>query len=97
MLAFFTVLAPLLAYADQGSVICQRNTHGLHLSCSGKAEKGCSAGTGGVITSGGGFSNLNAQPAYQREAVEAYFQIEDVVLPPHGFYNRSGRGYPVTC
>lgn len=51
--------------------------------------------------SGGGFSNIYAQPAYQKQAVQTYLTQHK---PPYqsysgpnsgqGIYNSSGRGYP---
>jgi tripeptidyl-peptidase-1 len=57
---------------------------------SGKAEVVCSSLTGGVITSGGGFSNLYARPAYQNAQVAAYLQRNQ---PVAGFQPQ-GRAYP---
>lgn len=45
------------------------------------------------FASGGGFANYAAQPAYQAKAVAAYF-ASGVALPPAGYYNTTGRGYP---
>lgn len=54
--------------------------------------------------SGGGFSNIFPQPAYQADAVNAYFRdypppyayydITYNASHSHGVYNRGGRGYP---
>jgi subtilase family serine protease len=80
---------------DSGTPVCARETHGLHMSCTSISETGCSAATGGVITSGGGFSNVFARPAYQRAAVDAYLRAPNVKLPQgKNFYNPLGRGYP---
>ncbi len=62
------------------------------------------------ITSGGGFSNLYAQPPYQTNAVNQYFdEVDGTAMEPYfnatetyvygfylatGYYNRSGRAYP---
>ncbi|KAK9420506.1 putative Peptidase S8/S53 domain-containing protein [Seiridium unicorne] len=43
--------------------------------------------------SGGGFSNFNAQPAYQQQAVADYFQAYDPRYP-NGTFNQSGRAFP---
>ncbi|UPX18779.1 Tripeptidyl-peptidase I [Ascochyta rabiei] len=44
------------------------------------------------FSSGGGFSNIFARPAYQRDAVEAYLdQLGDTYA---GFYNPNGRAFP---
>jgi tripeptidyl-peptidase-1 len=59
---------------------------------SGKAEVVCSSQTGGVITSGGGFSSVFARPAYQNTHVSEYFS--KVGTAPQSGYNANGRGYP---
>jgi len=46
------------------------------------------------FTSGGGFSNISFQPAYQRDAVAAYLADSSVTLPPASMYNAKGRAYP---
>jgi tripeptidyl-peptidase-1 len=50
----------------------------------------CASQTGGVITSGGGFSIYVTQPSYQSQALNYYFANNN---PPSG-YNTNGRGYP---
>lgn len=45
------------------------------------------------ITSGGGFSELTPQPAWQHDAVAAYLAQSDA-LPPAKLFNAGGRGYP---
>ena len=57
---------------------------------SGAPERACQADLGGVITSGGGFSNLNPRPFWQDHAVQSYFMQQ----PYSGAFNRDGRGYP---
>ena len=52
-----------------------------------------SYGTGSLITSGGGFSNVAPQPAWQTAAVAGYL-ASGALLPPAGDYNASGRAYP---
>ncbi|KAF0687563.1 Aste57867_20682 [Aphanomyces stellatus] len=52
----------------------------------------CSSALGSSITSGGGFSNKYARPAYQDDAVQAYLSTRN--LPPSTFFNASGRAYP---
>ncbi|KAJ5223919.1 hypothetical protein N7468_008461 [Penicillium chermesinum] len=56
--------------------------------------------------SGGGFSNIYAQPDYQTKAIKEYFSTANVSYPYYetvdnktigangGIYNRAGRGYP---
>ncbi|KAM3484104.1 hypothetical protein MY8738_002543 [Beauveria namnaoensis] len=57
------------------------------------------------FSSGGGFSNVNAAPDYQKSALATYFSQHDPgyksynttdgVIPSNsGIYNRAGRGYP---
>jgi tripeptidyl-peptidase-1 len=58
----------------------------------GTAEIVCSSITGGGITSGGGFSDVFAQPSYQTSQVAAYFA--NVATAPVSGYNQSGRGIP---
>jgi tripeptidyl-peptidase-1 len=45
------------------------------------------------FASGGGFANYAAMPSYQSKAVAAYL-ASGVALPPAGYFNTSGRGYP---
>jgi tripeptidyl-peptidase-1 len=45
------------------------------------------------FASGGGFSDIAAQPSYQSAAVAAYFN-SGVKFPDTGYFNRSGRGFP---
>jgi tripeptidyl-peptidase-1 len=45
------------------------------------------------FASGGGFSWVASQPAYQTKAVTAYL-ASGVKLPPAAMYNAKGRGYP---
>jgi tripeptidyl-peptidase-1 len=59
---------------------------------SGKTEVVCSSKTGGVITSGGGFSDVFSRPSYQDDAVASYFN--GVTVAPKSGYNSNGRGYP---
>ena len=49
--------------------------------------------TGGLITTGGGFSSYYPQPAYQAAAVSAYFESPEGLSAQAG-YNTEGRGYP---
>lgn len=53
----------------------------------------CSTATGALIVSGGGFSNVAAQPSWQANAVKAYL-ASGALLPGAGNFNASGRGYP---
>lgn len=58
-----------------------------------KEEIVCSAEMGGIITTGGGFSNVYAIPKYQRRAVDRYLKTRNMPALP-GFFNASGRAYP---
>ena len=62
---------------------------------SGKAEIGCSSETGGVVTSGGGFSSVYDRPYYQNDAVEEFFKISNPAdVPPKNLFPSNGRAYP---
>ncbi|CAM9390797.1 unnamed protein product [Chrysoparadoxa australica] len=70
----------------------------LPVECSTKGEIACSALTGGLITSGGGFSQVNDRPYWQEAAVGQYLgyakslpQENDSGQPP---FNTRGRAYP---
>eukprot|EP00981_Chlorochromonas_danica_P000552 scaffold125_cov156-Ochromonas_danica.AAC.1 len=58
---------------------------------SGSAEITCQSDLGGVITTGGGFSNYYSVPSWQREAITQYFA--SVTTQPVAGYG-TGRGYP---
>lgn len=58
-----------------------------------KEEVICSVENGGIITSGGGFSNIYPMPEYQRKVVERYLTTRNIPTTP-GFFNSSGRAYP---
>lgn len=53
----------------------------------------CSGQTGGMVTGGGGFSNVYAIPAYQQAAVARYLQTRRIPTSP-GYFNKTGRAYP---
>jgi len=55
-------------------------------------EEAVSVNTAG-FTSGGGFSNYTARPAYQKKAVDAYLK-SSVKFPPQSYYNSEGRAFP---
>jgi tripeptidyl-peptidase-1 len=57
-------------------------------------EVACSSATGGVITTGGGFSTVFPQPSYQAAAVAAYLANPSVKLPPTNLFASTGRAYP---
>merc|ERR1712195_346641 len=58
---------------------------------SGGPEIACSSKTGGLITTGGGFSAYYQQPKWQSAAVSEYFEV--AATPKLG-YDKTGRGYP---
>lgn len=53
----------------------------------------CSTGTGALITSGGGFSNVASTPSYQSNVVSSYLSTSSNT-PGAGNFNSTGRGYP---
>jgi len=60
---------------------------------SGSAEIACSSATGGIITTGGGFSINFKRPAWQETVVSNYLKNGPNV-PPLNLFNSTGRGYP---
>jgi hypothetical protein len=53
----------------------------------------CQGDKKGVITSGGGFSEVDAQTSWQRDVVEAYFnRVQGTAKAPLHGYNPYGRG-----
>jgi len=58
-----------------------------------KPEIMCSSSTGGLITSGGGFSTIFTTPSYQATNVATYLKTGPN-LPPLSMFNSKGRGYP---
>lgn len=62
-------------------------------SCTHVGERACQSDLGGVITSGGGFSDLDPRPPYQDAAV-ARFLATSPSLPNPEKFNSSGRSYP---
>ena len=55
-----------------------------------EVEVACSSSTGGLVTTGGGFSGYWQRPAYQDDAVGGYLDHNN----PHPGFNANGRGYP---
>lgn len=68
----------------------------LLFECTGTGETVCSAIIGGVITSGGGFSDVSSRSLapWQSSAVETFLANNGHTLPPAGYFNSTGRGYP---
>jgi tripeptidyl-peptidase-1 len=60
----------------------------------GTTEIACTSDTGGLITTGGGFSTIFAQPSWQSSAVSGYFSSLSSSQTPESGYNAQGRGYP---
>lgn len=56
-----------------------------------KPEIAESSSTGGLITTGGGFSTIFDQASWQESAVNAYLKSSTL---PTGSFNQKGRGYP---
>jgi len=61
---------------------------------SGTTEIACTSDTGGVITTGGGFSTIFKAPSYQTSTIAAYFAGLTAAQQPVSGYNTGGRGYP---
>jgi tripeptidyl-peptidase-1 len=59
---------------------------------SNQPEVACTSNNGGLITTGGGFSNIFSQPSYQSSAVAQFLNGGN--LPPSNMWNQTGRGYP---
>jgi tripeptidyl-peptidase-1 len=59
---------------------------------SNSKEVVCSSKTGGVITSGGGFSTKYAAPSWQTAAIATYLKTASPA--PVSGYSKTGRGYP---
>lgn len=70
----------------------------LPFQCTGTKETVCSSTFGGVITSGGGFSNVlnrSTTAPWQEKAVDYYLrQANQQAYPPTSYFNPQGRGYP---
>lgn len=69
----------------------------LPVQCSFVGEVMCSSTLGGVIESGGGFSNVYDREEYapwQDAFVDKYLEINGTVPTTDGYFNRAGRGYP---
>ncbi len=60
---------------------------------SNQPEIACTSATGGIITTGGGFSIYLSRPSYQDDAVSNYL-ANAPGLPPTSQYNTKGRAYP---
>eukprot|EP00003_Mantamonas_plastica_P030641 TRINITY_DN7696_c0_g2_i1.p1 TRINITY_DN7696_c0_g2~~TRINITY_DN7696_c0_g2_i1.p1 ORF type:complete len:886 (+),score=265.61 TRINITY_DN7696_c0_g2_i1:348-2660(+) len=56
------------------------------------AEQTANLATGSGFSTGGGFSQYEPQPDYQKEAIKGYF--EKVPMPVTSDFNRNNRGYP---
>eukprot|EP00761_Pharyngomonas_kirbyi_P013604 gb/GECH01013633.1/.p1 GENE.gb/GECH01013633.1/~~gb/GECH01013633.1/.p1 ORF type:complete len:821 (+),score=178.25 gb/GECH01013633.1/:1-2463(+) len=68
----------------------------LRYDCNQVKEIACSSDTGGVITSGGGFSTIFQQPDYQKSAVSTFIsRAKDLGnLPSTKLFKQKGRAYP---
>jgi tripeptidyl-peptidase-1 len=63
-------------------------------TCQEVREIACMADRGGIITTGGGFSNFFSMPAYQMNLVNSYLNNSAIPFPQSGSFNTSGRAYP---
>lgn len=61
---------------------------------SNTTETACLSNTGGVITTGGGFSTIFSAPSYQSAAISDYFSSLSAAETPASGYASKGRGYP---
>jgi tripeptidyl-peptidase I len=68
----------------------------LPFQCTAAKETTCSSTIGGVITSGGGFSNVinRATLAPWQDAAVATYLSDPSNIPPLSYFNASGRAYP---
>ena len=70
----------------------------LNFQCTGTAETVCTSTFGGVITSGGGFSDVSERATlapWQSAAVDKYLSSANAAAyPPLSYFNPSGRAYP---
>jgi len=57
-------------------------------------EVGISLENGMTWSTGGGFSDIQKRPSYQKDFVERYLNDKSVNLPPKTFFNANGRAYP---
>lgn len=61
---------------------------------SGTTEIACASDTGGVITTGGGFSTVFDAPSYQTATIASYMSSLPSEQQPAAGYAVNGRGYP---
>jgi subtilase family serine protease len=87
--------------SNEYNPVCGHGYDGMPLDlpfqCSGVSEIVCSASTGGVITTGGGFSNVYDRETYapwQTDFVDAYLNVSGATPSSPGFFNKTGRAYP---
>jgi subtilase family serine protease len=68
----------------------------LLFECSGVRETVCSSTIGGVITSGGGFSDVfdRASLAPWQDALVSNYVSSSSAVPPLDYFTSTGRGYP---
>ena len=81
------------ALPNPTSPVCKAPPKGVKPCAGGGVEVTCSTATGALISSGGGFSNVAARPAWQSAAVATYLQTP-AAQPPAGDFNATSRGYP---
>jgi subtilase family serine protease len=64
------------------------------LSCTEVKEITCMEDYGGLITTGGGFSEFFPMPSYQKNVVTSYLNNSNTAFPPSDAFNSAGRAYP---
>lgn len=81
---------------DVAEVFSYGTNSGMPFSCPDDdiGEIACSADTGAMITTGGGFSNRYSQPWWQKPQVKEYLAWGSPEIPPSSLFNASGRAYP---
>lgn len=87
---------PVCGQSYSSSVRGQPLDDYLLVDCTELGETVCSPVFGGVITSGGGFSNVYSRAhssPWQQLAVQKYLSTCST-LPPAGYFNSTGRAYP---
>ena len=87
-----------LTYGPSDSFATLPTNNQLNVQCHGTGETVCSSVSGGVITSGGGFSTVYDRAEYapwQQTVVDNYLRNSDAsAYPPTSYFNSAGRGYP---
>jgi tripeptidyl-peptidase-1 len=85
--------AAFLSLQNPQTPVCQNPGSG-YFCLAPQAEMACSSRDYNLITSGGGFSTVAAQPAWQAGAVASYLAHAGTTLPPAGSFAPGNRAYP---